>query len=341
MDLRNIWITGLSKYIPDGLLTNEHLEKMVDTSDEWITKRTGIKERRIAADNQATSDLAVAAGKKALEHAGVSPQELDFIILATFTPDMPLPSAACLVQMKLGANRAAAFDVSASCSGFLYGISVASGLVLSKQGKKALVLAADCLSRVTDYQDRRTCVLFGDGACAAVVQNEEHGFGFNLLSMRIKTDPSGYDLLFIPGGGSKNPTSSTTLDERLHFVKMNGHRVYSFAVRGMHEFAMFALNDAGIQPKDVRLFVPHQANRRIIESVSQRLGLLEKQVYINLSRYGNTSAASVGIALTEAISEERIRSGDHVLMVTFGGGFTLAGAVLRAKTSNDRNRTVW
>lgn len=335
MNFDDIWINAISYYAPERILTNEDFERMVDTTDSWITQRTGIKERRIAADNQATSDLAVEAGQRALEQAQLSPEEIDFIILATFTPDVPLPAAACLVQMKLGATRAAAFDVSASCSGFLYGLSVASGLIASKQGKKVLVLAADTLSRVTDYQDRRTCVLFGDGACAALVQTEESGFGFKLVSLKIKTEPSGFDLLSIPGGGSKQPPSSHTLNQRLHYVKMNGNKVYSFAVRGMYEFAMSALHDAGIQPKDVGLFVPHQANSRIIDSVRLRLGLSEKQVYINLPRYGNTSAASVGIALAEAISEQRVQSGDYVLMVTFGGGLTLAGAVLKAKGSND------
>lgn len=335
MGFDNIWVNAFSYYAPERILTNKDFERIVDTSDEWITQRTGIKERRIAADSQTTSDLAAMAGRKALEDSGLSPEEIDFIILATFTPDMPLPSAACLVQMKLGATKANAFDVSASCSGFLYGLSVASGLIASRQGKRALVLAADCLSRFTDYQDRRTCVLFGDGACAAVVRTEESDFGFRLLSLKMRTDPSGIDMLCIPAGGSRQPASLDTLDQRLHYVKMDGNRVYSFAVRGMYEFAMSALHDAGIQPKDVDLLVPHQANQRIIDSVRLKLGLPEDRVYINLSRYGNTSAASVGIALAEAISERRVQSGNHVLMVTFGGGFTLAGAVLKAKSSND------
>lgn len=321
-----VGILGTGMYAPERRLTNQELETMVETSDEWIVSRTGIRERRIAAPEQATSDLAYEASLKALAAAGISADQLDLIIVATITPDMFFPSTACILQEKLGAKKAAAFDLSAACSGFIYGLANAAGFIATGAYQYALVVGADCLSRITDYTDRNTCILFGDGAGAAVLGRVPEGRGFR--SFELGADGSGGELLNIRGGGSRLPASEKTIAERNHYIYMNGREVFKFAVRVMGNAAEEALRKAGLGKEDIDLLVPHQANIRIIQSALERLNLPEDKCLINVDRYGNMSAASIPVALAEAVEEGRVSEGDRLVLVGFGGGLTWGASVL-------------
>lgn len=320
-------IIGTGSAVPDKVLTNFDLEKMVDTSDEWITTRTGIKERRIAGEGEYTSTFATRAAEKALEMAGVKAEELDLVIVGTVTPDFPFPATACLVQNNIKAVNAAAFDVTAACSGFLYGLSVAEKFIRTGTVKKALVIGAEVLSRIIDWSDRNTCLLFGDGAGAVVVEACEGDNG--VLSTHIHSDGSFWELLYLPACGSRNPATQKAVDDRLVYLTMQGNEVFKLAVRAMGEVAHEALAASGMTPADIDLFIPHQANRRIIDAIGKRLGLAEDRVFVNLDRYGNTSAASIPIALDEANRSSRIKEGDIVLFDAFGGGLTWGAALLR------------
>jgi len=313
--------------MPEGLLTNADLESLVDTTDEWIVERTGIKTRRIADAGTTTSMLASRAAQRALDDAGISAEEIDLIIVGTATPDMLFPSTGCLVQRDLGAVNAAAFDLAAACSGFIYGMNVAGGMIAHRSCDVALVIGAETLTRITDFTDRTTCVLFGDGAGAAVVKRVERGKG--ILSSRIYSDGTLGEMLMMPGGGSLNPPSHDTVDQRLHYIKMNGNNVFKSAVNCMAEAVRGGLEDAGITAEDIDLFVPHQANIRIIEATAKRLGFPMEKVFVNVDRYGNTSAASIPIAIDEARAKGILREGQVVAAVAFGSGFTWGSMIFR------------
>lgn len=320
-------VTGVGAYVPKGILTNKDLEKIVDTSDEWITSRTGIQERRIASEKECTTDLALEASKIALKKAGVKPRNIDYIIFATATPDMLFPSAGCVLQHKLGAKHAACFDVAAGCSGFLYALSIAEKYIVSGDAENVLVVGAETLSRIVDWSDRNTCVLFGDGAGAVVLSAKEGDRG--VISTIIKSDGSYGDLLKLPGGGSMHPSTIESVENKLHYVKMNGSEVFKKAVKAMEDIAVEILEKNGFEGKDVDLLVPHQANLRIISAVQKRTGIPENRTYVNIHKYGNTSAASIPIALYEACERGFLRERDLVLCVAFGAGFTWGSALIR------------
>jgi 3-oxoacyl-[acyl-carrier-protein] synthase III len=320
-------ITGTGSAVPDRVLTNCDLEQIVDTSDEWITSRTGIKERRIAAADEYTSVFATRAAQKALEMAGTDPAELDLIIVATVTPDFPFPATACLVQDNLKAAKATAFDISAACSGFIYGLSIADKFIRTGGTLKALIIGAEVLTRVVDWTDRNTCCLFGDGAGAVVLEAAEGERG--IMSTHIHSDGSYWELLNQPGVGNRNPASQKTLDDRLIYINMQGNEVFKLAVRAMDEVAHEALAANGLTAGDIDLFIPHQANRRIIDAIGKRMGLSGDQVYVNLERFGNTSSASIPLALDEAHRAGRLTEGDIVLFDAFGGGLTWGAALVR------------
>ncbi|MCP5521059.1 MAG: ketoacyl-ACP synthase III [Verrucomicrobiales bacterium] len=323
---RTCSIVGVGSYLPERILTNADLEKMVETSDDWITSRTGIKERRIAAEGETTSDLAAAAARRALENAGVTAAEIDLIIVATVTPDMAFPSTACLVQEKIGATRAAAFDLEAACSGFIYALEVAQQFIASRSCDTVLVIGAEKLSSIVDWQDRNTCVLFGDGAGAAVLQHRPESHG--LLTACMGADGSKGRVLCVPAGGSACPASAASLDQRLHYIRMDGRETFKNAVQAMLSAGREAMKRCEIDISQVRCVIPHQANQRIIDAVGERLGATKEQVFVNLQKYGNTSAASVAIALDEAVAGGHVSRGDLVLLVVFGGGFTWGAAVI-------------
>lgn len=321
-------ITGTGSAVPEHVLTNFDLEKLVDTNDEWITTRTGIKERRIAAAGEYTSTFATLAARRALDMAGISPEELDLIILGTVTPDFPFPATACIVQKELGAKNAAAFDLSAACSGFIYGLHLAEAQIKSGMAQKVLVLGAEVLSRVVDFSDRNTCILFGDGSGAAVLEADSDEQG--ILSTHIFTNGAHWDLLYQPGVGSRHPaTDAATFDEKLYYLRMEGNEVFKHAVRAMGDAAAAALEANHLTADHLALLIPHQANRRIIEATGKRIGLPAEKVFVNLHKYGNTSSASIPIALDEANREGRLKGGDLVLLNAFGGGFTYGSALIR------------
>jgi 3-oxoacyl-[acyl-carrier-protein] synthase-3 len=309
------------------VLTNLELESMVDTSDLWILERTGIRERRIAAPDQASSDLALIASQRALEMAGLEPGQVDQIVLATTTPDRFLPSCACTVQQKLGANRAAAYDVFAACTGFVFGLGIARGLVGAHVADTVLVIGVETLSRIVDYTDRNTCVLFGDAAGAAVVQACAPGEG--VLSVRMRSDGELGEVLVIPAGGSARPASEATVHAKEHFIQMQGKKLFPFAVRSMEDSLRQSLADAGLEPADLDLVIPHQANLRILDAVRERLGVPPEKMYVNIERYGNTSSASIPVALDELVREGRIKPGDCIGFSAFGGGATWGSSVMR------------
>ncbi|MBM3249881.1 MAG: ketoacyl-ACP synthase III [Candidatus Omnitrophica bacterium] len=323
--MKRVGIIGLGEYLPKKVLTNADLEKMVDTSDEWITTRTGIKERRIAAKNEATSDLAIKAAKEALLDAKLAAIDLELIIVATITPDMFTPSVACYVQHGIGAKNAAAFDVSAACAGFVYALSVASQFISRGTYKNILVIGAEKLSAFTDWEDRNTCVLFGDGAAAAVLSEVEAG---GILSTYLGSDGTRADLLNIPGGGSRHPATTQTLEDRLHYLKMEGNEVFKLAVTTMAEAAYMAIKKAGLEPKDIDLVIPHQANVRIIMAMAKKLNFPQEKIYLNIERYGNMSSASTITALCEAVKEGRVKKGDTVLLDAFGAGLVWGAVVI-------------
>ncbi|MGQ9627711.1 MAG: beta-ketoacyl-ACP synthase III [Anaerolineae bacterium] len=320
-------IAGWGMCVPEKVLTNEDVAAMVDTSDGWIRERTGIAERHIADGRETTATLSTKAARQALRVAELSPSQVDLIIVATTTPDYLFPSTACLVQNALGATNAAAFDLSAACSGFIYALSVASNLISSGAYKHVLVIGADVMSCVVDWEDRSTCVLFGDGAGAVLLSASEAPGG--VLSSILGADGSGSDLLIIPGGGSRHPASLETVNQRLHYIRMDGHQIFRFAIQVMQEATRQAIEMAGIPLEDVELLIPHQANIRIIQSAAKGIKLPMEKIFTNLEHYGNTSAASIPIALCEAIEAGFVKSEDHLVLVGFGAGLTWGAAVIQ------------
>ena len=319
-------ITGTGSYSPEKVMTNYDFEQIVDTSDEWIRTRTGIVERRIADPDMASSDMAYEASLKALEASGVNPDEIDGIIVGTISPDYFFPSTGCLVQSKLGAKNAYAFDLLAGCSGFLYALHVADGIIKSGSASTILVVGAETLSRITDFEDRSTCILFGDGAGAAVVQRSSEP---GVLSSCLSSDGDQWELLYMPGGGSRIPATIESVKNREHYLKMKGNEVFKVAVKSLENASIQAIEKADLTPDDIDYFIPHQANYRILEAVRKRLDMPEEKVFCNLDRYGNTSSASVPIALDEAIRKGAIKPGSNVLIAVFGAGFTWGAAVIR------------
>lgn len=323
---RSASIIGTGSYLPEKVLSNVDLEKMIDTSDEWITTRTGIKERRIASRTETTSFLATRAAEMALQDAGIPADKIQLIIVATFTGDMPIPATACLVQKNLGATHAAAFDLSAACTGFVYGLSVARLFIVSGLYDYVLVIAAEKLSCVTDWTDRNTCVLFGDGAGAAVVSSERRGP--TILGQHLGANGSIHELLFLPGGGCLHPASHESVDQKLHFVKMAGREVFKYAVNSMVDAASKLIERYHLSADDIRLLVPHQANKRIMTEVGRYLGIPEERIYMNVQNYGNMSAATTAVGMDEAIRSNEFAPGDKILVVAFGGGFTWGSILL-------------
>lgn len=323
---RTVSIVGTGSYTPEKRLTNADLSKMVDTSDEWITTRTGIKERRVAAKDEHTSDMASKAALNALEQANVKPEDVDLILLATATPDMLFPATACFVQKKIGAKKAACLDISAACAGFLFGIEIGQQFITSGTYDTVLVIGAEKLTSITNWSDRNTCVLFGDGAGAAVLQHRGRAHG--VISTHIGSDGQYTDILFMPGGGSRCPITKENADKNLATIHMSGKEVYKQAVTAMLSAARKALDQAGLTIDDIACVIPHQANLRIIEAIADRLKIPLEKFYVNLDKYGNTSAAAVAMALDEANRTGRIEHGDYVLMVVFGGGLTWASTIV-------------
>ena len=319
-------ITSVGSYVPDKVLTNADLEKIVETTDEWITTRTGIKQRRIAADKEFTSDMAAKAAQRAMDKAGITAEQIDLIIVATITPDMLFPATACLVQAKLGARRSAAFDIEAACSGFIYALEIGQQFIMSRMYETVLVIGAERLSSIVNWKDRNTCVLFGDGAGAAILQHRPDAHG--LLTACMGADGDKAMLLCMPGGGSRIPATADSVEAGLHHLQMDGKETFKNAVTAMYNAAQEALRRCEIDISRIKLVIPHQANRRIIDAVTERLGVDPSQVFVNLDRYGNTSAASVAIALDEAVTQGRLQRGDLALLVVFGAGLTWAAAVI-------------
>jgi len=327
MSIRPVGITGVGMAVPERVLTNQDLERMVETSDEWIRTRTGIRERRVAAPDEASSDYAERAARQAMEQAGVTPDQVDLIICATVTPDMPMPSTAAIVQDALGARHAAAFDLSAACPGWIYGVVMAQQTIATGLYNCALVIGVELLSKMVNWDDRSTCVLFGDAAGAAVLQPVSVGRG--ILASVLGSEGSGACHLYTPAGGSRRPTSPETVAQGLHYVHMNGSEVFKFAVRVMNEATSQVVEKAGLGLGDVDLLIPHQANIRIIEAAMKRLGLPSEKVVVNLDRYGNTSSASIPVALCEALAAGRVQEGDVLVFVSFGAGLVWGGLTVR------------
>jgi 3-oxoacyl-[acyl-carrier-protein] synthase-3 len=321
-------IASLATYVPPRVLTNADLEKLVDTNNDWIMQRVGIRERHIAGPGIATSDLGTQAALVAIERAGITPDDIGVIITGTVTPDMMFPSTACLIQHKIGAHHAWGFDLSAACSAFTYSLTTASQLVASGAHEHALVVGADVMSSIIDYKDRATCVLFGDGAGAVVVSAAKEGEGA-ILDFEHEIDGSGADALFMPAGGSLRPPSHETVDQRMHYVKQDGRAVFKFAVRKTEEIARRILNRNGLDPSDLDLFISHQANRRIIESALEKLGLPADKTLINIDKFGNTTAATIPLALNDAVCSGRLKKGNLVLLASVGAGFTVGAVLLR------------
>lgn len=313
-------ISALGCHVPPGVLTNQDLEKMVETNNQWILERTGISERHIAAPEIATSDMAVEAARAALAQRGIEATELNAVIVCTVTPDMFFPATACLVQNRIGARGAWGFDLVAACSGFVFGLTTAAHLVMAGTHKKVLVIGADTMSRIIDYTDRATCVLFGDAAGAMLVEAAEEGEGF--LGFKNEIDGSGGDFLKMPAGGSRMPSTKETVEQRLHYVKQDGGQVFKYAVRKMEELCVTLLAEKNLSAKDVKLLIPHQANKRIIMSVAERMGMREDQVIVNIDRFGNTTAATIPLATRDAVAAGRLKKGDIVLFAAVGAGFT-------------------
>ncbi len=322
-----VTIAGTGSYVPEKILTNADLAKIVDTSDEWITSRTGIKERRIAAEDEFTSDMATKAAEQALEQAGIKTEDVELIIVATITPDTPTPATACYVQTNLGAYSAVAFDISAACSGFLYAMKLAKRLISDGAYKNAVIIGAEKLSSVINWEDRNTCVLFGDGAGAAVLRRSEEGEG-HILATEMGTDGRHTQLLEIKGGGSACPITAANANDHLHTLTMQGREVFKLAVNAMRTAAETVIERAGLTADDIKLVVPHQANLRIIGAIADRLAVPNEKVYVNLHKYGNTSAAAVAIALDEAHREGRFERGDNIILVVFGAGLTWAATAI-------------
>jgi len=323
----NAIISGTGRSVPSRVVTNADLEKIVDTSDEWIVTRTGIKERRIAEEGEHLAPFCIEACRHALDAAGVTPDEIDLIILATVTPDMPLPATACTIQHELGCRKAAAFDLSAGCSGFLYAQHVAKQFLVTGRLRHALVIGAELLSKFLDFEDRTTCVIFADGAGAVVMSAGEHPRG--VLASALHSDGSMADFIQLPGGGALHPPTPETIKNRMHYIQMRGNETFKIAVRSLEDVCREVLDSVGLKTSDVDCFVPHQANQRIIDAVAKRLKLSPERCFVNIDRMGNTSAASIPIALDEAVRTGRIQSGDIVLMAAFGAGLTWGASVVR------------
>ncbi len=319
-------IVGIGSYAPDRILTNKDLEKIVATTDEWIVSRTGMRERRIAAPEQATSDLAAEAAKRALVSAGMAADEVEMIIVGTITPDLPFPNTACLVQSKIGARKAFCFSLEAACSGFVYALETARNFIAAGAVRNALVIGAETMSRILDWQDRATCVLFGDGAGAVVLKAA--GAPRGIMASSLGANGALTDLLLVPAGGSRQPASEETVRQRQHYLKMSGKEVFKHAVTNMTRAGLDALKRSGLTIDDVTWIIPHQANQRIISAIGERLGVATEKVIVNVDKYGNTSGASVGLAMDEAWRDGRLKKGDIVLLVVFGGGFTWGATVL-------------
>lgn len=323
---RSCSVAAVGSYVPERVLTNADLEKMVDTSDDWIVTRTGIRERRIAAQDEFTSDMAAKAALLAMERGNIKPEQIDLIIVATITPDMPFPATACLVQQKIGARRCAAFDMEAACSGFIYALEIGQQFVMSHTYETVLVIGAEKLSSIINWRDRNTCVLFGDGAGAAILQNRPDTHG--LLTACMGADGGKADLLSLPGGGSRCPATPQSLADGLHYLRMDGKETFKNAVNAMYTAAEEALSRCEVDITQIKCVIPHQANQRIIDAVGERLGAKPEQVFVNLHKYGNTSAASVAIALDEAVTSGRVQRGDLILLLVFGAGLTWGAAVI-------------
>jgi 3-oxoacyl-[acyl-carrier-protein] synthase III len=327
MTQHNAGIIGMGHAYPEGILTNADLEKIVETSDEWITTRTGIKQRHKAADNEYTSQFGTAAAKQALDRSGLKPEDIDIIICATTTPDQIMPSTGALIQAQIGAVNAAGMDVFAACSGFLYGLTMVESMIRTGQIKYALVIGAEVLTKYVDYTDRGTCVIFGDGAGAAVLGPVNSGEG--ILATKIRSDGRYEEQLYAPGGGTKLGTSHDTIDGGMHFFKMKGNELFKVAVRSMADISAEMVEKAGYKVEDIDLVIPHQANQRITDAVASRLGVPEEKVYSNIAEHGNTSSASIPIAIDECIESGKIKEGSLVLLTAFGGGVTWGGTVIR------------
>ncbi len=317
----------MGSYLPEKILTNHALEKLVDTTDDWILQRTGIRERRIVENGVTTSDLGAIASLKAIENAGISAEEIDMIITSTITPDYLFPSTSCCLQKQIGAVHASAFDISAACAGFVYALSIGQSVINSGAAKTVLVVGAECLSKITDYTDRATCILFGDGAGAVVLQNnkEKH----QILDTRVVSDGTYADVLIIPGGGSKHPATTESVQERLHYIRFKGKEVFKLAINTITNLVIETAQKNGFAVQDIDLIIPHQSNLRIIEATMERLKLPMEKAFVNIDKYGNTSSASVPIAIDEAQQEGRLRKGDLVMLVAFGGGLTWGSCVIR------------
>ena len=322
---RKVGIAGVGYYVPEKILRNSDLEKMVDTSDEWITTRTGIKQRRIAGPNQPTSDMAIRAAKKALDDAGLAPEKIELLIVATITPDMSFPSTACIVQSALKAENAVCFDVSAACTGFVYAMITAEQFIKNGVYKNALIIGAEKLSSVTDWTDRNTCVLFGDGAGAAVLVPVKRG---GIRASYLKSDGNLKELLFMPAGGSKHPASVKTVNERMHFIKMRGNELFKIAVKAMTDAANKALKKCGLGCPDITYVIPHQANIRILNAVAKKLKLPQEKIYFNIHKYGNMSSASTAVALAEVVKEKNLKKGDILILDAFGAGLVWGAVVI-------------
>lgn len=339
---RSVRITGWGSYVPERVLSNADLERLVDTSDEWITTRTGIRERRVAAAHETTATLGAIAAKRAIAVAGLEPEDIDVIIVATLTPDYWMPSTAVLLKEAIGNRGAAAFDVMAACSGFVFGYATGDAYVRSGLARNVLVVGAELLTRFLDFSDRATCILFGDGAGAVVLSaSDEEGGG--LAGLELTTDPDGAYMIWLPSGGSKSPPTPETMRRGEHFIRMEGRETYRYATRTLATSALTAIERAGWRPGDVDLFIPHQANIRIIEAVAKGLGLPMERMVVNIDRYGNTSAASVAIALDEAVRAGRVRPGDRLVLVAFGAGFTSGAAAITwtaDPTASSRSDTI-
>jgi 3-oxoacyl-[acyl-carrier-protein] synthase III len=323
---RTAHVTGWGRYAPRQVLTNRDLERMVDTSDDWIVSRTGIRERRVAAAHETTASMGAVAGLRAIRTAGIEPDEIDLILVATLTPDYWMPSTAALVKEAIGNTRAAAMDVSAACSGFVYAYATAQAYIQGGLARHVLVIGSELLSRFLDYSDRNTCILFGDGAGAVVLSaSDQPGGG---LGIEMTTEPQGAYMIWLPAGGAKSPPSRATIERGEHYIRMEGKETYRFATRTLASTALASIRRSGLDPSEIDLFIPHQANIRIIEAVAKGLGLPMDRMYVNLDRYGNTSAASVPIALAEAVNEGRVKVGDRIVLVAFGAGFTSAAVTI-------------
>lgn len=337
LKLKPVGITGIGSYAPPGKITNFDLEKMVDTSDEWIRTRSGIRERHRAAEDEATSDIASVGARKALEDAGIDPGEIQLIINCLVSPDVIMPATACYIQEKIGCVNAGAFDLFAGCTGFIYGLSVGSQMIATGAYDKILVVGCDVLTKLVDWEDRNTCVLFGDGGGAAVLEPVEEGFG--ILAHAISADGTGTSYIVMPGGGTRHPASHKTVDEKMHYIKMKGREVFKFAVRVCSETVQKLADEIGIALEEIDLIVPHQANDRILEAAAKRLKMPREKFYSNLEFYGNTSAGSIPLALTDAVKENRIKKGDNVFFVGFGAGLTWGGVAMKwAYDPNGRRR---